>query len=304
MRTFSRRTALAITAAASLSAAAAKPANTYPFEYWDVFTDRPFTGNPLAVFTSAEDLSPDQMRAIAAETNLSETTFLFRRPAAEEKVKGVRTRIFTPTTEYDFAGHPALGTAFALWRPGTTRITLDLNVGPVPIDLKFEGGKLYGTMTQPKPVFAETHDPEKIAKLIGLPISDLDTSHPIQSVSTGRPNLIVMLKSLKAIHALKIDWNAAKDLAFYFLTPEAETGATYHARKLTPRTEDPVTGSAAGSAIAWLVAQKLVEPNKTITIEQGREVNRPGKLYVSADGKGEVKVGGFGVKTWTGQLPR
>lgn len=297
-----RRTAFALTAAAPLFAAAAKP--NYHFEYWDVFTDRPFTGNPLAVFTDAEGLAPDQMRAIAAETNLSETTFLFRRPAAEEKAKGVRTRIFTPTTEYDFAGHPALGTAFALWRPGTTRITLDLNVGPVPIDLKFEAGKLYGTMTQPKPVFGETHDPEKIAKLIGLPLTDLDTTHPIQSVSTGRPNLIVMLKSLKAIQALKIDWSAAKDLAFYFLTPETETGANYHARKLTPKTEDPVTGSAAGAAIAWLVAQKLVEPNKTITIEQGREVNRPGKLYVSADDKGTVKVGGYGVKTWTGQLPR
>jgi len=254
------------------------------------------------------------MLAIARETNLSETTFVFRRTASEEKAKGIRTRIFTPTTEYDFAGHPALGTALSLWRRGMSRVTLDLNVGPVPVDIRAEGERLYGVMTQPEPKFAETHEPAAIAKLIGLPIADLDTTHPIQNVSTGRPNLIVVLKTLKAIRALRIDWNATADYfasgdkarSFYFLTPETETGARYHARKLTPRTEDPVTGSAAGSAIAWLVAQKLVASGEQIVIEQGGEVSRPGKLYVAADRSGStatnVKVGGYAVKTWTGQL--
>ncbi len=320
MRKLSRRRALALTAAAPFwhqlcpgAVPAAKP--SYPFEYWDVFTDRRFTGNPLPVFTRADGLSPDQMRAIAAETNLSETAFVFRRPAAEEKANGVRTRIFTPVTEYDFAGHPVLGTAFSLWKPGVTRVVLHLNIGPVPVDLRAEGGKLYGVMLQPQPVLAEVHEPAVIAKLIGLPLSDLDTRYAIQNVSTGRPNLIVMLKTLKAIRALRIDWNAAtsyfasgdKERSFYFLTPETETGARYHARKLTPRTEDPATGSAAGSAIAWLVNYGLVASGEGIVIEQGSEVSRPGSLYVSAELTGssltDVQVGGYGVKSWSGEMP-
>lgn len=315
MRKPTRRLAIGIAAAPLLAAQKSPAPKRYPFEYWDVFTERRFTGNPLAVFTSADGLAAEQMRAIAGETNLSETTFVFRRSVAEEKTKGVRTRIFTPVTEYDFAGHPALGTAFSLWKPGVTRVVLDLNIGPVPVDLRAEGGKLYGVMVQPQPVLGEVHDPAVIAKLIGLPLSDLDTRHPIQNVSTGRPNLIVMLKSLKAIRALRIDWNAVADYfaagdkarSFYFLTAETENGARYHARKLTPRTEDPVTGSAAGSAIAWLVNYGLVGSGEGIVIEQGSEVSRPGKLYVSAEMTGssltDVQVGGYGVKSWSGEMP-
>jgi trans-2,3-dihydro-3-hydroxyanthranilate isomerase len=124
-----------------------------------------------------------------------------------------------------------------------------------------------------------------------------------------------MLKSLKAIRAIRVDWNAVADYfaqgdkarSFYFLTPETESDARFHARKLTPRTEDPVTGSAAGSAIAWLVAHKLVGSGEQIVIEQGAEVQRSGKLYVAADLAGttatNVKVGGYAVKTWIGELP-
>jgi trans-2,3-dihydro-3-hydroxyanthranilate isomerase len=132
-------------------------------------------------------------------------------------------------------------------------------------------------------------------------------------VSTGRPNLIVMLKTLRAMRALRVDWNGVADYfasgdkarSFYFLTEETEDGGKYHARKLTPRTEDPVTGSAAGSAIAWLVSRKLVGSGERIVVEQGAEVSRPGKLYVSAEaarsGATQVRVGGYCVKAWTGQ---
>ena len=95
--------------------------------------------------------------------------------------------------------------------------------------------------------------------------------------------------------------------SFYFLTRETEAGARFHARKLTPRTEDPATGSAAGSAIAWLVSRKLVGSGEQAVIEQGSEVSRPSKLYVSAElngGRvGHVLVGGYAVKVWTGEMP-
>jgi trans-2,3-dihydro-3-hydroxyanthranilate isomerase len=310
MRNPTRRLAIGGAAAASLARGAAG----FSFEYWDVFTDRRFTGNPLAVFTNADGLTSERMMEIARETNLSETTFVFRRPAAEEKQKGVRTRIFTPTAEYDFAGHPALGTAMSLWRPGAKRVLLEMNVGPVPVEIRQDGDRLYGEMLQPEPKFAETHSPAAIAKLTGLRESDIDSRFPIQNVSTGRPNLIVLVKDRAAIRSLQIDWRAVgnyfangdKQRSFYFLTPDAPTGARFEARKLTPRVEDPATGSAAGSAIAWLVARGIVASNETIAISQGGEVSRPSLLYVSAERAGDiatkVKVGGYAVKVWTGQL--
>jgi trans-2,3-dihydro-3-hydroxyanthranilate isomerase len=287
----------------------------YAFEYWDVFTKRRLTGNPLAVFTNAAGLETVQMAAIARETNLSETTFVFRRPAAEETVKGIRTRIFTPVTEYDFAGHPTLGTAMSLWRRGMTKVVLELNVGAVPVEYRVNEEGMYGEMIQPEPVFGEMHEPAVIAKLIGLPLSDMDTRHPVQNVSTGRPNLVVLLKSLRALQSLRIDWIAANDYfaagdkarGFYFLTQETERGGKFRARKLNSRTEDPVTGSAAGSAIAWLVSRKLAASGERLMIEQGSEVSRPGELYVSAEAAGSgatrVKVGGYCVKCWTGTMP-
>lgn len=310
MRKPTRRLALGGAAAASLAHGPAGMA----FEYWDVFTDRRFTGNPLAVFTNASGLSSERMMEIARETNLSETTFLFRRPVSEEKKKGIRTRIFTPTAEYDFAGHPALGTAMSLWRPGANHVLLEMNVGPVPVAIRQEKDRLYGEMLQPEPKFAEEHSPASIARLIGLRESDIDSRFPIQNVSTGRPNLIVMLKDRAALRSLQVDWkgveayfaNGDKQRSFYFLTPDAPAGTRFEARKLTPRVEDPATGSAAGSAIAWLVARGIVASGETIAIAQGGEVNRPSLLYVSAERAGatatNVKVGGYAVKVWTGSF--
>jgi trans-2,3-dihydro-3-hydroxyanthranilate isomerase len=306
---FTRRKFAPIAAASALANAATQP--PLQFAYWDVFSSQRFTGNPLAIFTGAEHLSKDQMQAIARETNLSETTFILRRPAAVEAKEGVRVRIFTPVTEYDFAGHPTLGTAMSLWKQGMKKIVLHLNVGPVPVEFLQKQGQLFGEMTQPKPVFGETHDVDVIARLIGVRREDMDATHPIQNVSTGRPNLIVMLRSLAALRALQPNWPAVADYfkggdtarGFYFLTRETlSSEARFHARKLTPRTEDPVTGSAAGSAIAWLVEHGVVKEDEAIVIEQGHGVNRPGQLFVRANRGGVVKVGGYAVKVWTGSL--
>jgi trans-2,3-dihydro-3-hydroxyanthranilate isomerase len=282
-------------------------ARRFSFETWDVFTKTPLTGNPLCVFTDARGMSDAKMQAIARETNLSETTFV---------IPPTRVRIFSPAEEYPFAGHPTLGTAMALYKPGTREIVLQENIGPVPVTFEEQaGGLVYGEMTQADPIFAEMHAHSEIAKLLRIRPDDIAADAPVVNVSTGRPNLIVMLKSLAVLKALDPDWSAIhqylaagdRQRGFYFLTPETETsGARFHARKLTPRTEDPVTGSAAGCAAAYLVAHGMAPSGERFVIEQGGELHRPGQLHVSARKANgtvtDVRVGGYCVRVARGEL--
>jgi trans-2,3-dihydro-3-hydroxyanthranilate isomerase len=277
------------------------------FEYWDVFTRHALEGNPLCVFLDAQGLTDVEMLALARETNLSETTFVL--PAN-------RVRIWTPVEEYPFAGHPTLGTAMALRKPGMKQIVLREKIGPVPVDFEDHAdGFVYGEMLQPEPVFAEEHKPADIARLLNVSPGDFLSGAPILNISTGRLNLIVMLKKLATVKTLQPDWARIREYfaagdhqrGFYFLTPETETtGARYHARKLTPRTEDPATGSAAGCAAAYFVQQGLAKPGERVSIEQGAEIGRPSELLVSAEktnGKiGKVRVGGYAVKSLRGEL--
>src|SRR5258708_10402758 len=140
------------------------PERRLPFIQFDVFTSRPLEGNPLAVFPDGRGLSDQEMQAIAKEMNLSETTFIFPRDAATEKERGIRVRIFTVQEELPFAGHPTLGTAFALrGETGKSEIRLDLNVGTIPV--RFEDGQpAFGEMTQTDPAFGQVHDREKISE--------------------------------------------------------------------------------------------------------------------------------------------
>ncbi len=278
---------------------------TFEFEYWDVFTRTPLKGNPLCVFLGARGLSDAEMLAMARETNLSETTFV---------LPGNHVRIWTPVEEYPFAGHPTLGTAMALRKPGMARIVLEEKIGPVPVRFEEQaGGFVYGEMTQTDPVFAEAHPPAAIARLLNVTVADFVPGLPIVDVSTGRPNLIVLFKSLKTVKSLNPDWNQIRDYfganqrGFYFLTPETDSpAAKFHARKLTSRTEDPVTGSAAGCAVAFLVKYGLAKPGERFVIEQGGEVQRAGELYVAARREGEritgVTVGGYCVRVMQGKL--
>jgi trans-2,3-dihydro-3-hydroxyanthranilate isomerase len=287
--------------------AAKNPLRRYSFEYWDVFTRQRLHGNPLCVFLDAQGLTDREMLALARETNLSETTFVL--PANQ-------VRIWTPLEEYPFAGHPTLGTAMALRKPGLKRIVLQEKIGPVPVDFEEHAdGFVYGEMLQPEPVFAEEHKPADIARLLNASPDDFLNGAPILNVSTGRPNLIVMFKKLATVKTLQPDWARIREYfaagdhqrGFYFLTPETETsGAQYHARKLTPRTEDPATGSAAGCAAVYFVQQGLVKPGERVSIEQGAEVGRPSELLVSAEKigpkVGNVRVGGYAVKSLRGEV--
>lgn len=310
----SRREFHTLSALTSMSANA--PVRTFAFEWWDVFTTQPLSGNQLAIFPDARGLTDAEMQRIAREMNLSETTFVLPRAKDTEAQQGVKVRIFTREQEIPFGGHPALGTACLLRERIGDTVKLDLAVGPVPVTFsKHPSGLPFGDMLQTEPQFAETHEPARIAPLLGLRVEDIDTRLPIENVSTGRPNLLVMLHSLEAIRRLKVNWNDARayfasgdtQRGFYVMTREVETpGAFLHARKPSAAQEDPATGSAAGCAIVWLVRHGLVESGQRVRFEQGIEMKRPGELHVSAVKTGDrihdVRVGGFSVRVMQGTL--
>src|SRR5690242_2634954 len=164
----------------------------------DVFSSRPFEGNSLAVVPDARGLSDQLMQALAREMNLSETTFVLPRDPAIERERGVRVRIFTVQEELPFAGHPTLGTAFALrGSTGAGEVALELNVGRVPV--RFEDAAeqpAFGEMTQAEPKFGPTHDRETVLRATSLRDGDIDPSLPIQTISTGLPFTVVPLRGL------------------------------------------------------------------------------------------------------------
>jgi trans-2,3-dihydro-3-hydroxyanthranilate isomerase len=283
---------------------------------WDVFSSRPLEGNSLAVLFDARGLSDAEMQAIAKETNLSETTFVLPRDPETERERGVRVRIFTVQEELPFAGHPTLGTAFAL--RGESRkpeINLELNVGKVPV--KFEevsGQTAFGEMTQIDPVFGTQHEREAVARATGLRAADLDPALPIQTVSTGVPFTVTPLKSLQVIQSLRIDQQGAAEYLeksggkfFYFVTRETvDRDAGLHARMLFYNGEDPATGSAAGCTAAWMVAHGVAEPEQRILIEQGVEMRRPSRIFVRASRRDNrvvnVRVGGNAIEVIRGEI--
>ena len=301
-------------------------ARRYPFIHLDVFTTKPLEGNQLCVFPDATGLSDADMQALARETNLSETTFVFPRDVKTEREKGIRVRIFTTMEELPCAGHPTLGTAFALHgadrraggggarsRAKSEKIELDLNVGKIPVEFSFEEGKLYGEMTQRDPQFGQIHHAEDVARATGLNLRDIDASVPIQTVSTGNAFAIVPLRSLKAIRNLSFAYKNVDDYCketdakfLYFVTREVEDKwARLHARMLFYNGEDPATGSAAGPCVAWAVRHGVIHSDEKALIEQGVEMKRRSHMYVRATQKGDrvtnVRVGGHVVEVMRGE---
>jgi trans-2,3-dihydro-3-hydroxyanthranilate isomerase len=288
----------------------AQEPRTLAMTQWDVFSSTPLEGNSLAVFSDARGLTDPEMQALAKEMNLSETTFIFPRDAATERERGVRVRIFTVQEELPFAGHPTLGTAFAL-RAGSTNktIVLDLNVGKVPVEFEDAPGQpTFAEMTQVDPVFGIQHEREAVARAVGLSIDDFDSSLPIETISTGMPFTVTPLKSLAVIQRLRVDLQRAEDYLektggkfLYFVTRETvDSAARLHARMLFYNGEDPATGSAAGCAAAWMVAHGVAEPDHRVRIEQGIEMHRPSRIFVRASRRDNrvvnVRVGGSAIE--------
>jgi trans-2,3-dihydro-3-hydroxyanthranilate isomerase len=287
---------------------------------WDVFTSKPLEGNSLAVFFDARGVSDTEMQSIAKEMNLSETTFICPCDAETERERGVRVRIFTVQEELPFAGHPTLGTAFALrGESGSQEVTLDLNIGKVPV--RFEettGHETFGEMTQIDPEFGMQHEREAVARATGLGVEDFDPSLPIETVSTGVPFTVTPLRSLAVIQKMRVDPSRASDYLektggkfLYFVTRETvDPAAHLHARMVFYNGEDPATGSAAGCTAAWMVAHGVAEPEERVLIEQGLEIERPSRIFVRASRHNErrdnrivnVRVGGNAIEVMRGEF--
>ena len=302
---------------------------TLKFYQADVFTAQPFGGNPVAVFPNAQGLTDFELQQIAREMNLSETVFVL--PPTDEAAV-VRLRIFTPTQEIPFAGHPVLGTFYVLAQlgliavtDGVTRVMQECNIGLFPVEIHAREGQITRVvMTQPKPLFLgsmdETEDLFHIAKALGLPKYQIvDTKAPVMVVSTGLPVVIVPVRALTAVRSIEPDASAIVDMCerfgtngiLVYTTMTVEDHATVHTRMFAPAIgilEDPATGSASGAMGAYLVHNGLVEvgPLTEIIIEQGYEIGRPSRILVQVESDDDaiqtVKVGGQVVMVVEGTL--
>lgn len=293
-----------------------KQARRLAMAQWDVFSSNPLEGNSLAVFFDGRGLTDSEMQSIAKEMNLSETTFICPRDPATEKERGVRVRIFTVQEELPFAGHPTLGTAFALrGNSGIKEVSLDLNVGKVAVRFEqTEGQPAFGEMTQVDPVFGMRHDREAVARATGLSVEDFDAELPIETVSTGVAFTVTPLRSLAVIQKLRVDLSRAAEYLektegkfLYFVARETvDPAGRLHARMLFYNGEDPATGSAAGCTAAWMVAHGVAQPDERVLIEQGIEMQRPSRIFVRASRSDNrvvnVRVGGNAIEVMRGEV--
>jgi trans-2,3-dihydro-3-hydroxyanthranilate isomerase len=311
----------------------------YRFIQLDVFTDQPFAGNPLAVFPEAEGLTDERMQQIAREMNLSETVFVLP-PTDENALR--RLRIFTPTSELPFAGHPVVGTWNCLAREGVvplpengsgwTEIKQEVGIGVLPVAIEFKEGEPVRTvMTQGKfEIRGEIDDGQEqaeIARALGLAREDLDESLPIQGVSTGNTMLMVPVRSLADLShcrpnlplldeiLARSEFVEPKATGWYVFTRETiEVGeARAHARFFVGMNigEDPATGSAAGPLGGYLVHHHAagVDPVEGIyrfVIEQGDFIQRPSRIGLEVKGEPgkieQVRVGGASVVVARGEM--
>jgi trans-2,3-dihydro-3-hydroxyanthranilate isomerase len=298
----------------------------YIFYQLDVFTNTAFSGNPLAVFPEAENLTDEEMQKIANEMNLSETVFVFPSETALR-----RLRIFTPKQELPLAGHPVVGTWNLLARRGLTaqpendwvRIEHELNIGVLPVEIEFRSGEPFQVvMTQGKfEAFEKIEDEteiENLASSLGLKSEDLNFSSnlPIQTVSTGIKSLAVPVKSLKVLEKIKVNSSGLSDVylrhgaigCYVFSFETMESDSRIHARFFAPDdniAEDAATGSAAGALSGYLIHHAAIDVGK-LTIEQGDFMDRPSRIYAEVTGeKGnveKVKIGGSSVVVAKGEI--
>lgn len=272
----------------------------YSFETVDVFTERQFGGNPLAVFTNAEGLNDHQMQSLAAELNLSETTFIL---PPENPANTARIRIFNRTAEMSFAGHPCIGTAYvmAIANPNISNvIRFEVPAGIVPVELQWNGSTIVGgKLTAPQTLsIGHAYDAKEIAACLGLSIKDvLVEPHPPVEVSVGNSYVVARLVP-EALARCVPDLRAFRD--FRDRHPELKDRFSLHvysgdnqelrARMFAPLAgtiEDPATGSANAPLGALLLSLGTAD-HAEFNVRQGEEMGRPSRLVVNASRKGEV----------------
>jgi len=291
---------------------------TYPLYQVDAFTTTPLGGNPCAIVFDCADLSDMTMLAIAKEMNLSETAFIWQKPDGN-----FRVRYFTPAEEIPLAGHPTIATVHALVDSGRLslpgdylKIPLELRDGPIDVEIFAQDGKTGRiVMSQRVPQFLSTHQPADVMPAFGLDESDLLPGAIIQTVSTGTPQLMILLKGHVPLRKAMLDIDKYTTLRersdFFsphlFCLQGVEEGSTFARHFGVPpdTMEDPFTGSATGGMAAYLWHYGLIEKPNFIA-EQGHWMHRPGKAYVEVVGSREkietVKVGGSAITVFKGEL--
>ncbi len=281
----------------------------------DVFAEKKYAGNQLAVFRDAGELSGNVMQQIARETNFSETTFIL---SDTEHDGGYDVRIFTPGEEVPFAGHPTLGTAHVIrneiLKGKVDALTLNLKVGRIPVTFAKDG---YIWMKQVEPEFGKSHPAKTIAAILNLPVSDIDDRFPVQEVSTGLPFFIVPLKTIAALKTAKIDrdkyFTYIKDSnakgILIFCPQVHEAGNDISVRVFVDYfgvPEDPATGSGNGCLAGYLVKHNYFGRDSIdIRSEQGYEIGRPSLLLLKAeqeDARIRISVGGKAVIVAKGEF--
>jgi trans-2,3-dihydro-3-hydroxyanthranilate isomerase len=278
---------------------------TYRYVIADVFTDTPLQGNQLAVFTDAREIPEELLQRLAKEMNYSETVFVYT-PEAEGHA---RIRIFTPTSELPFAGHPVLGTAFVLAGPlQLPEIRLETGQGVIPIALdRDESGRIvFGRMQQPIPMVELFDRTEELFAALGIEGSEL----PVELYDLGIRHVYVALPSEEAVAALEPDYAALVRLTgIVGVNCFAGSGTRWKTRMFAPADgvpEDPATGSAAGPLGVHLARHGLISFGEEVEITQGVEIGRPSMLYARVQGSAEqieaVEVGGSAVVVARGEF--
>ena len=295
---------------------------------YDVFTDKPLAGNQLAVFTETTGLTAEQMQAMTRETKFSECTFV---QPAETAGTDVRLRIFGPNNEMQFAGHPVIGSTFALADDGVIaagrkEFTFGLGIGPTLVELEWAADGADSTdkrlqfawMTQQKPTYGPVFPtPALLAGALGLDPAALRPNTPPQEVSCGSAFMFVPLASRAAVDQAVIDTRASAAAfesakltrrgLFIFTTESGPDGATVYSRMMGAN-EDPATGSASGPLGCYLIKHGLVTPDKagSIVSSQGVKMGRPSRIHIKLDLQGtdvtRVRVGGTSVLVGEGRL--
>ncbi len=286
------------------------------YEILDVFAESPLAGNPLAVFHGGAQLETATLQAIAREMNLSETSFV-RSPIARDGAFDVR--IFTPAKELPYAGHPTLGTAFAIRAalPGGEADSLSLRLGVGVVPVRFAADGLVWLVT-PRASFAPApFAAASVAAALGIASDGLDPHWPIELATTGENQLLVPVRDLAALRRCGIDGAAYRRLrdsgapaSLYAFTRETRDARNHlSVRLFAPDAgvpEDPATGSAAGWLGAYLARHRVLGAGDfEVRLEQGHEIQRPSLLHVrarhAANGA-EISVGGRVIRVARGEL--
>lgn len=298
----------------------------YRYLHLDVFTDRALSGNQLAVFPEPEGLGPERMMAITREMAFSETTFVF---PAERDGTAFRVRIFANNLgrEIQVAGHPTIGTVFALaherWiEPGTEQVVLGLGIGPTPVELDWDGDILrFAWMRQLSPSFGKTIDDiSGVASALGVTLDEIQaTELPVQEVSCGAPFLMVPVVSRAAVDRSRLDRAAMGELldaremtrrgVFVFSLEPGDDDATLYSRMFGFGViEDPATGNASGPVGSYLVRHGVLSAGEArhIVSRQGVAMGRPSRVHIRIDTEGDaitgVRVGGASVLVGEGTV--